>query len=236
MGKPRSAARTIAKKFRPRTRDMIELTELEHQSAIGHMWFCLMVASGNERAVELALRLLGFAASFAPLHVRYRRVSGRRKRQTQTHERFNVSAMPGYVFLGVPQSDDPADPMRGLPWGMLSAAREIVTPGGMSFLRGYVGTGGLRRPATISQYSILKLMCHSHIPLYQDAEFERDFDFDYGAAAPDEVLEPGQEIEIVQGILSGARMTFRRPDGVYLVCDGPHGEFKVPAAHAVAAE
>ena len=232
MAKPRSAARARAKGFKPRRREVDELTPREVEAVYSHNWFALMCLSGKERVVEQALRLLGFKASFTPMDVRYRRVSHRTsKARTQTHEQFTRATLPGYVFVGVPITDGP----QGLPWGVIAQAKEERSPGGMTHVHGFIASGEARRPALISPWSIRDFMADSMVPLFLDEDEEGAFDFDYGAATAESFLSYGDVVEVVRGPLKGQRFPFKSADGVYLVCEAPFGDIKIPAASAVSA-
>ena len=236
MAKPRSAARARAKGYKPRRREVDELTTRELEAVASHNWFALMCLSGKERVVEQALRLLGFKASFAPMDVRYRRVSHRTsKARTQTHEQFTRATLPGYVFVGVPIRDGSPKEAQGLPWGLLAQAKENRSPCGMVHIHGFIASGAARRPALISPWSIRDFMADSMVPLFLDDDEEEAFDFDYGAATAENFLSYGDVIEVVRGPLRGQRFPFKSADGVYLVCEAPFGDLKIPAASAVSA-
>lgn len=218
MAKPRQGQRDIEKKNRPRRRGKI--TTREREAVDAHMWFALTVWSQKERLVERGLREMGFPSAFTPLDVRYRR--GSRFKKDKDFERFNIATLPSYVFVGVPPR------WRGLPFFDLYRAKIAGSPPGMSHMTGYVSDGS-GAPVCIAQGAIASLMAKSMIPLYLDREEEEGFAFDYGDAAPDEVLEPGDMVTVAEGLLKGERFRVGRMKGRDAVIEVGGRELILPA-------
>ena len=189
------------------------LTDTERDAIEANVWFCLVCRSNKERWVVDGLRRIGMAASFTPLVESPRRAS--KKSTAKDFEGRNISRMPGLVFAGVGIDHAP-----GLAHAALTG-RVVDVQGNEQVIailqdarrrplvRGYIADGQ-GRPVTMARHVITRMMALSKIPLYTDAEGAPT---KYRPMTAGDVLEPGDECEVVGSLLRGETGRVARIEG-----------------------
>ena len=207
------------------------LTDTERAAVNEHIWFVLQVRSNKERWVVNGLRQIGHRASFAPLIESPRRAS--RTSRNKDFEARNISRLPGLVFLSVKDGEHGGlnaaivrsgalKPREQDGEAILNKLRDAC---GRPLIRGYVADPQ-GRPVTFARSVVTRMIALSKVPLYGE---EEGSPATYQSLKADELLAPGDQCDVVGGLLRGETGRVARVEGHEVVMGLGPGEIRMPA-------